>query len=117
MLPFTDADDQGAAFAGGDDSIGRIPVQQYDDIGAYHSFKRDADGFFQTAIVVLLDVLDEVEEHLRIGIAFKDVSFFKQFAFELGVILDNAVVDHGQPAAGGAMGVRVAVAGLAVGGP
>ena len=45
------------------------------------------------------------------------VDFFDQLVFKLGVVLDDTVVDHGELAAGGAVGVGVAVAGFAMGSP
>ena len=85
MLALADADDQRAAFTRGDDGIGMILVQQYDDVGAYHSFEGDTEGLFQSAIIVFLNVFDEVEQYFGVGIAFEVVPFFEQFGLELGI--------------------------------
>jgi hypothetical protein len=117
MFTLADADHQGAAFSRGDDGIGMFLVQQHDDVCADDPFERDPDGFFQTAIVVLLDVLDEIQQYFGVGVAFELVSFFGKFGLELGIVLDDAVMDHGQPAACGALGMGIPVIGFSMGGP
>jgi len=101
----------------GDDGIGLLPVEQYNYIGAYDPSESDAEGFFESAVIIFLDVLDEIEEHFGVGVALEAVTFFGELAFELGIIFNDAVVDHGEAAAGGAMGVSIPIAGFAVGGP
>src|SRR5580700_7704569 len=112
MFALSDTDYQRGTLTRGDDGIGVVAVEEDDDVGADHPSKGDTDGFFEAAAVVLLDFFNKVEEDFGVGVALKVIAFLDQFVLELGEVLDDAVVDHGEAAAGGAVGVGVAVVGL-----
>ena len=117
MLSLADTDHERTSLAGRHNGIGMVGIQQEYHVGAGYPFKRYPNRFFQVALVVLPYVFNEVEQYLGIGIAGEFVSFVREFLLELSVVLDDAIVDHGQFAAGRYMGMGVAVAGFAVGGP
>src|SRR5690606_41705237 len=52
-----------------------------------------------------------------IGIALELVSFPDQFIFQLGIVFNNAVMNHGEFATCRHMGVSVSIAGFTMGGP
>ena len=96
---------------------GMVGIQQEYHVGAGYPFKRYPNRFFQVALVVLRMSSMKLEQYLGIGITGEFVSFVREFLLELGVVLNDAIVDHGQFAAGRYMGMGVAVAGFAMGGP
>ena len=61
--------------------------------------------------------LEQVGGGLGVGVADELDAVGLQLGPQLGEVLDDAVVDHGDPAAGRAVRVRVAVGRTAVGGP
>ena len=79
MFALADADDERATLTGGDDGIGVIAVEEDDDVGADDASQRDTYGFFEAAVIVLLDIFDKVEQDFGVGVAFEVVTFLDQF--------------------------------------
>jgi hypothetical protein len=73
-----------------------------------------AIGDFST---VLFDLLDEVGDDFGVGFGDEDVALGGEFALELEVVFDDAVVDDDDAAGAVAVGVGVFFGGAAVGGP
>ena len=117
VLVVADADEQGAALLGEDDLVGFVGTDDGEGIGAHHIGKGDADGFGEVALLVLVDVVNEVYQHLRVGFAAEDVSALCQLLAESQVVFDDAVMDDGDAAVGGEVRVGVGAARFAVGGP
>ena len=92
-------------------------VEQGDGIGAYDLMEGQLDGRQQFDLLALLDVLDELHEHLRIGIGTETDALLLQACLNLGIVFDDAVVDDGQVVRLRVVGVGVARRGLAMGGP
>jgi hypothetical protein len=82
--------------------------------GAPHEVERLLDGGEHVAPV---ERLDEVGQNLRIGFGDEHVPLFDEPAPDLGVILDDAVVHHGDVPFAVEMGMRVHVGRRAVRGP
>ncbi|MDQ0576324.1 hypothetical protein QFZ29_002547 [Agromyces albus] len=81
--------------------------------GAVEAGDRRAEGLAQVALGAVL----AAEEHggdLGVGLTGELVALGEQFVFQLGEVLDDAVVDEGEPALVTQVRVRVAVGGAAV---
>lgn len=116
-LPLAYAHHQRALLARCDDGVGMATVEQGDGIGAYDLMEGQLDGRQQFDLLALLDVLDELHEHLRIGIGTETDALLLQACLDLGIVFDDAIVDDGQVARLRVVGVGVARRGLAMGGP
>src|ERR1019366_10743748 len=66
---------------------------------------------------IFLHLLDEVGDDFGVGFSDELVALRGEFALEVGVILNDAVVHHDDAAGAVAMGVGVLLRGAAVGGP
>ena len=62
-------------------------------------------------------VLDELDDHLGVGLALEMIAQLQEFLLEREIVLDDAVVDKGQVTVLRIMGMGVHIAGFAVGGP
>src|SRR5450432_3081883 len=117
MLSFPNPDHKWAAFSGSYDGVGMIAVQQHDYIGTGYAFQCNAQGFFQTALIILLDIFNEIEKYFSVRITFKMIPFFYQFCFKLRIVLNDPVMDHGQSSAGRQVWMGIPVAGFPMGSP
>ena len=108
-------DERGVA-PGGDDGVGLVGGDHGDGEGAAEPAQHGAGGLGQGRAAGHL-LLDEVGHHLGVGGRGHRVPGGLQLGPQLGVVLDDPVVDEGQPA--GAVDVRVGVllGRAAVGGP
>lgn len=61
-------------------------VEQGDGIGAYDLMEGQLDGRQQFDLLALLDVLDELHEHLRIGIGTETDALLLQACLDLGIV-------------------------------
>ena len=57
---------------------------------------------------------DQLRDHLGVGVAAEDDALGDQLPFQGGVVLDDAVVNHGDQAVAGQVRVGVAIVGGAV---
>ena len=112
-----DAHHQRALLAGGNNLVGVALVEHRNGIGANHLAERHLHRRQQVDALVFLDILDELDEHLGVGVALELHAFLLQLLLQVGVVLDDAVVDDGQIARLRIMGVRIAARRLAVGSP
>jgi hypothetical protein len=120
-LAFADADDDGRAEAGGDDLVrlgggenaeAKAPVRRLTARRTATSRDGLAGGFG-----VLLDLLDEVGDDLGVGFGDELVALGGEFALQVEIVFDDAVVDDDDAAGAVAMGMGVFFGGAAVGGP
>ena len=79
-----------------------------------HRRTQVAGAFGEHAVIGLLH---EVRHHLGIRLALEDVPAADELLAQLGEVLDDAVVHHGDVAGARGVRVRVGLARLAVGGP
>ena len=122
VLAFADADDDGRAGARGDDLVGLGGGEDAEREGAGEALDGAADGIFERdgragGFGVVLDLLDEVGDDLGVGFGDELVALRGEFALEVEVILDDAVVDDDDAAGAVAMGMGVFFGGAAVRGP
>ena len=115
VLALADADHQRAAAARTDDVAGLRAVHHRDRVGAVQAPRGLEHGRAQVG-AARERVVDEVRDHLGVGVRIETVAIRLQFAAQLRVVLDDAVVDH-RDALVGDMRVRVGGVGYAVGGP
>ncbi len=99
------ADHQGRPLFGGDQFIRFLVTEDCHGIGAAHFAKRQAHGGFKIAAHLVV-FLNQVGDDLRIGIGAKSVALFAQAAFQIEVILDDAVVDDHETARVVRMGIN-----------
>ena len=64
-----------------------------------------------------MDVIDKIEQDFSIRITGETVAFFNQLTFNLGIIFNDAIVDHAQFPITGSMRVGVTVTWFSVSGP
>ena len=88
-----------------------------DGIGAHHMVQGDTNGLKEVDMLALLHVLDEVGEHFRVGRRQESEATFLQFLAQAEIILNNAIVNQGNIATLGAVGMGVHLVGLTMGGP
>src|SRR5690606_27584462 len=112
-----DADDQRAAFSGGDELVRVVEGEHDDRVGADNVVKGETDRLNQRAIIPLLYVFNEMNQYFRIGFTAKCVAFVDKVLPKGGVVLNNAIVNDGQPLWPGGVGVGINVVWSAVGGP
>jgi hypothetical protein len=92
-----EADQQRRAVAGDDDRLRVGVVDDGDAPGPVHLRGGADDGAQQVAVVGEL-LLDEVGDHLGVGLAGEAAAASGQGGPQLGVVLDDAVVDDGDAA-------------------
>ncbi len=115
MLPDTHADHQGASRPCHHQPVGRGTVDHRDGVGAAQA--REASPHRREQVGAVIEgMVDQVGDQLGIGVRFDRIAARQQLGAQLGMIFDNAVVHH-RHAVGGDMGMRVALARRAVGGP
>ena len=114
------ADDDGAVFARDDDGAGLVGAYHRQAVGAHDMGARLAHGGQQVAtcadaaFMAMNRLLDEMSEHLGVGVAFEMMAEPFQPLAQLGEVLDDTVVHHRDAAVARHMGMRVGLAGAAV---
>ena len=105
------ADGQRRAVAGADDQV--LVALEHDGQrkGAFQPLQRVVRGRYRVG-AALQFARDQMGDHLGVGLRGKDVAVGDQFVAQLGEILDDAVVDHGD--AVGKMRMRVGLVGNAM---
>ena len=113
-LALAEPDDERDVHPRADDAIGMVGVHDADGIRAAHLVERQPHRVNEVARVLRLD---EVHQHLGIGLRGESMALGHQAVLDLGVVLDDPVVDERELAAAVGVRVRVLVVGPAVGGP
>ena len=117
VLVVANPDEQGAALLGKDDLVGFVGGDDGQGVGTHHVGEGDADGLGEVALLMLVDIVYQMDQHFCIGFTLKDVASLCQFLTQGKVVLDDAIVDDGDTSVGGKMRVGVGAVRLAVGGP
>mmetsp|Transcript_17560 Transcript_17560/g.40536 ORF Transcript_17560/g.40536 Transcript_17560/m.40536 type:complete len:267 (-) Transcript_17560:90-890(-) len=116
-LPLAHPKDEGAAQPRGDHEVRVVPGADADAVGPHHLRERLPDRLLQCERGNLLDILDELDEHLCVRVRIERVPLALQRLLERREVLDDAVVNQGEAFVRGDVGVRVPLVGLAVGSP
>ena len=95
ILPFPYTYGHRGTFPCGYDPVGYSPFDDRNRIGAHNLTESHPHGFLQGAAIGILDVFDEVDEHLRIGTAAELIAVRLESVLQDTEILDDAVMDEG----------------------
>ncbi len=106
----------GRVLAGDDDDAGLVGAHDGQAVGADEAARGVGDGRLEVAHVGV-GLLHQVGDHLGVGVALEGVAARGELLAQLGEVLDDAVVHHGDVAGARGMGMRVGLGGPAVGGP
>ena len=85
-------------------------------LGAPQLAQRQGHRLRQRSIARVVQT-HEVSDHLRVGIGLEHDPFGLQLRAQLAKVFDDAVLHNNKPAQTVGVGMRVALAGLAMGGP
>ena len=114
------ADDDGAVLARHDDSVGFVGADHRQAVGTHHlaaclAHRRQQVAPIAHAAFVAVDrLLDEVREHLGVGVAGEAMPKRLELLAQFGEVLDDAVVHHRDAAVARHVRMRVGFAGTAV---
>ena len=106
-LILTDTHHQRTLFAGSDDLIRVTLVEHGDGIGTYHLIECHLHGLQQRDVLLHHNIFYQLDQHLGIGLTDELHALLSQFLFDVGIVLDDAVVDDGQIMALGVMGMGI----------
>ena len=95
-LILTDAYHQRTLFASCDNLIRVALINDGDGIGANHLIEGHLYSCQQVELLLLLDVLDELHQHLRVGIRLKLHALGLQFCLQVGIVLDDTIMNDSQ---------------------
>ena len=118
VLALAQADDQRGVAAGGDHPVGLIGVDGQQGEGTLELVGGQAHGLGEVALGLAGEAAaDQLGCDLGVRLGLEGVTLGPQLLLELGEVLDDAVVDHGELGLVGQVRVRVLVGGAAMGGP
>ena len=89
VLVAADADHQRAALARHHQHAGLLLADAADGVGAGHLAERGLHGVLEVALVQLAD---QVDQHLGVGLALEDVALLREVGLDRRIVLDDAVV-------------------------
>ncbi len=116
-LALANTNNQRRTLAGRNELVGLVLAQHHNGVGTYYFVQRQAHGFFQRASVLRLNLLDEVDEYFGVRIRMEYVALLLQVCLQRSVVLNDAIVDKGNPLRGRVVRMGVHIVGLAVGSP
>ena len=87
---------QRALLAGSDNLVRVALVENSDGVSANHLTERNLNGGQQIKILLHLDVFNELYEHLSIGLALELHTLCHQVLLDVGIVLDNTIMNHGK---------------------
>ena len=111
------AQNQRAVLADGDDPIRLVGADDAQGVGALNAPQAAAHGLQQAHPAGVHKVLHQLGHYLGVGLRDEADPLPLEKRLQLGVVLDDAVVHHGDLAAAADLGVGIHVRGRAVGGP
>ena len=115
VLPVAEADDERRGHLHAHELVGPVGGEHDEGVGAAQPTDHRADGVGERAVAQL--VLEQVRHHLGVGLRDQGVARLLELLPQLRVVLDDPVVDHGDPSGAVGVGVRVAIGRRPVGGP
>ena len=87
---------QRALLAGSDNLVRVALVENSDGVSANHLTERNLNGGQQIKFLLHLDVFNELYEHLSIGLALELHTLCHQVLLDIGIVLDNTIMNHGK---------------------
>ena len=103
-----------APLSGGDHLVRLVLVHDHQRIGADDVVEGHGNGLLPADLAGVHHILDQLDDDLGVGLALEMVALAGQFGLQGLIVLDDAVVDQGQPAVLGIMRMGIHVARLAV---
>ena len=116
-LAVSDTDHERAALTGCDNLVGVVLVDDGHGIRSDDLVQCDTYRGKQVEFLLGAYVVDELYEHFCVGVAVELNPFLLQLVFQHGIVLDDAVVDNGQPSCAAHVGVGIRACRFSVGGP
>ncbi|MCK9589757.1 MAG: hypothetical protein WC076_12205 [Terrimicrobiaceae bacterium] len=111
MLMPSDAEDERAASAGPDHEVRNVRMENRDPIGSDHMPERLADRLDQAGLVAPVGTVEfvahAVGQDFRVRLRHEGMAGFQKLFAEFLVVLDDPVVDEGEPPA--SIEVRVGI--------
>ena len=95
-LILADAHHQRTLLAGGDDLRRIILVEHGDGVGTDHLVECHLHGRQQVELLVVLDILYQLHQHLRVRVADEVYALRLQLRLQVSIVLDDTVVDDGE---------------------
>ena len=95
-LIFADTYHQRTLLSGRDDGIGITLVENGNGIGTDHLMQHQLDSGEQIEVLLYLHVFHELHQHLRIGITPERHTLLLQFPLQVGIVLNDTIMDDGQ---------------------
>ena len=95
-LTVADTHHQRALLTGSHDLIGITLVEHGDGVGTNHLIECHLNGLQQRQVLFHHHIFYQLYQHLGVGIADKLHTLGPQFLLDIGIVLDDAVVDDGQ---------------------
>ena len=117
VVALAHADDEGAALAGADQTVGVALLDDGDGIGADDVLEGQLGGGEEVAVVRVLHVFHQLDEDLGVGVGAEGDAVRLHHSAQRLVVLDDAVVHEGEVLRLRVVRVCVGGVGLAVGGP
>ena len=114
VLPFPDADDQGAVLPHGENAVRAVGADDAQRVAALHLGDDFLNGLQHVAFVV---VFQHLGHHFRVGVGDELHAPADEMVFQVQVILDDAVVHHGEQATVADLGMGIDVGRGPMGGP
>ena len=112
--PLPIAQNERAVLPGGDEPVGAVGADNAQGVGPLDAVQCLHHRVQDIPVIV---VFQQLGHHLGIRLALEDVPATDELLAQLGEVLDDAVVHHGDVAGARGVRVRVGLARLAVGGP
>ena len=103
----TDTYHQWTLLAGSNNLVRVTLVKNCDGISANHLTERYLNGSQQIKILLHLNVFDELNEHLCISLALELHTLGNQVLLDVGIVLDNTIMNHGKILAGRIMRMSI----------
>ena len=92
-LPLPHADDQGRALSRRVEAVGLVSIEDHEAVGAGDLFQGEPNCRLEgQGGIGRGDLLDEVSDHLGVGLAVEGAALRLEHGLEGGVVLDDAVV-------------------------
>ena len=116
-LPVANSHHKRATLTRRNDLVGIVLVDDGESVCSDDHPERHPDGCEQVHILLGADIVDELHEHLGVGVAAELHSLFHELVLEHRIVLNDAVVDDGKLPRRADMRMGIGAVGLSMCGP
>ena len=113
----TDTHHQGTLLTGSNNLGGVALVDDGNGISANNLIESSLNGLQQRELLLDHNIFDQLNKYLGIGIALERHTLFNELGLDVGIVLDDTVMDDGQVVALGIVRVSITAGGLAMRSP